>query len=141
MKMPVSINLSRLLKPNWFWPVILTVSVATTAAVFFAESRLVFRPLLVLWFLLVCPGMAIVRIFDVQEPLLEWVLSSALSISLAGIITTIQIYTHNWSPGTALWILISITLAGVVIQAMLNLRLIAWPVSQASIPLGKDIHK
>lgn len=97
--------------------------------------------MLVLWFLLVCPGMAIVRIFDVQEPLLEWVLSSALSISLAGIITTIQIYTHNWSPAATLWILIGITLAGVVIQAMLNLRLIAWPVSQASTPLDKDIYK
>ena len=85
--------------------------------------------------------MAVVQIFDVQDPLLEWVLSSALSISLAGIISTIQIYTGTWSPAVALWILIGITLAGVLIQSMLNLKLISWPVSQASIAVTREARE
>jgi uncharacterized membrane protein len=117
--------------------VVLTVSTVVTAAVFFADSHSVLRPWLVLWFLLVCPGMAVVRIFDAQESLLEWVLSIALSISLTGIIATIQIYTHTWSPANGLGILIAVTLGGVVVQSMLNLRWIAWPVSELSIPLGR----
>ncbi len=137
MKTLESTNFSKLLRSVWLWPVVLTVSTAATAAVFFTDSSSALRPWLVLWFLLVCPGMAVVRIFDVQESLLEWVLSIALSISLAGIISTIQIYTHTWSPADGLGILIGLTLGGVVVQSMLNLKWIAWPVSQMSIPLGK----
>lgn len=141
MKTLESTNFSRLLRSVWLWPAILTVSTVAAAALFYTDSPSALRPWLVLWFLLVCPGMAVVRIFDVQEPLLEWVLSIALSISLAGIISTIQIYTHTWSPANALGILIGLTLGGVAVQSMLNLRLISWPVSQMSIPLGRATRK
>jgi uncharacterized membrane protein len=141
MKTLESTNFSKLLRSVWLWPVVLTVSTVATAAMFFTDSPSGLRPALTLWFLLVCPGMAVVRIFDVQESLLEWVLSIALSISLAGIISTIQIYTHTWSPANGLDILIGLTLSGVVVQSMLNLRLIAWPVSEVSIPLGKEWRK
>jgi uncharacterized membrane protein YadS len=141
MKTLESINFSRLLRSVWLWPVILIISTVATAVMFYTNSPSVLRPWLVLWFLLVCPGKAMVRIFEVQESLLEWVLSIALSISLAGIISTIQIYTHTWSPAINLGILIGLTLGGVIVQSMLNFRIISWPFSQASIPLGKEMHK
>ena len=141
MKTLASINFSRLLRSVWLWPVVLTVSLVATAILFYTDSLSMLRPWLVLWFLLVCPGKAVVRIFKVQESLFEWVLSIALSISLAGIISTIQIYTHTWSPAITLGILIGLTLGGVIVQSMLNLRIISWPYSEASIPLGKVVRK
>jgi hypothetical protein len=138
MKTLESINFSKLLNSIWFWPVILTGSAVATAAVFLADSHNVLRPWLALWFLLVCPGKAIVRIFEVNDALLEWVLSLALSVSLAGIIVTVQIYTRSWSPTVALFILVGVTLAGVAVQSTLNLKWISWPMSQASIPLGRE---
>jgi uncharacterized membrane protein len=109
--------------------------------VFFTDSPSALRPWLVLWFLLVCPGMAVVRIFDVQESLLEWVLSMALSICLAGMIATIQIYTHRWSPANALGILMGLTLGGVVVQSIINLKLLAWLTGQAYAPFGREMRK
>ena len=141
MKTLESTNFSRLLRSVWLWPMVLTVSTVATAAVFFTDSPSALRPWLALWFLLVCPGMAVVRIFDLQDSLLEWVLSIALSISLAGIISTIQIYTHTWSPTAGLGILIGVTLGGVVVQSTLNLKLITWPISPASLPLGREMRK
>ncbi len=141
MKMPEYINFSKLhnaLNPKWFWPVILVVSAMGTGVLFFVDGHSPLRPFVVLWFLMVCPGMAVVRIFNVHEILLEWVLALSLSISLAGIISSIMIYTHIWSPGLGLGILITITVAGVVVQTLLNLRIISWPVSEISIPVKRD---
>ena len=138
MKMLESTSFSRLRRSVWLWPSVLTISTAMTGAMFFSDFQSPLRPWLALWFLMVCPGMAVVRIFDVQEVLLEWVLAITLSVSLAGIVSTFQIYTHTWSPANALNILIGLTLGGVIIQAMLNLKLISWPVSQASIPVGRE---
>jgi uncharacterized membrane protein HdeD (DUF308 family) len=140
MKMPEYTNYlkySDILKPKWLWPGTLAASALIMGLLFFADLHTSLRPIVALWFLLVCPGMAIVRIFDVQELVLEWVLAIALSISLAGIISIVMIYTATWSPAVGLLILIGLTIAGVIIQILLNLRIILWPTSEVSMPLGR----
>lgn len=119
--------LLKLLRSPWRWPVLLTASALLCGSLFFADLETPVRPLVGFWFLLVCPGMAIVRVFDVQNALLEWVLAMALSIALSGIISNIQIYTATWSPTFAMGVLIGLTLVGVLIQGLLNLKIIAWP--------------
>jgi dsDNA-binding SOS-regulon protein len=140
MKMPEYINFSKyrdIWHSKWVWPSALTVSAVLIALLFAADLNTPLRPILALWFLLVCPGMSIVRIFDVQELLLEWVLAIALSISLAGIVSAIMIYTATWSPALGLWILIAITLLGVIVQTLLDIRIIVWPISEVSVPLDR----
>lgn len=130
---------SKFPKSKWFWPVILVFSSILAGVLFFVNHSLLYllRPLIALWFLMVCPGMSIVRIFDVQEPLLEWVLAVTLSISLAGIVSSVMIYTSTWSSGLGLGFLIIVTIAGAVIQILLNLRIVSWPVSEISMPLSR----
>ncbi|HEU0292991.1 MAG TPA: hypothetical protein VFR47_09660 [Anaerolineales bacterium] len=140
MKMPEYINFSKyrdIWHSKWIWPGTLTVSVVLIAALFAANLNTPLRPIFVLWFLLICPGMSIVRIFDVQNHLLEWVLALALSISLAGFVSGLMIYMATWSSVLGLGILIAITVLGVIIQALLNLRIIAWPTSELSVPLDR----
>lgn len=138
--MPEYTNYSKysdIFKPKWLWPGILAASALVIVLLFAADLHTPLRPFFALWFLLVCPGMSVVRVFDVQERLLEWVLAIALSISLAGIISIVMIYTATWSPLWGLLILVGVTLAGVVVQILLNLRIILWPISEISIPLGR----
>ena len=129
-----SLTLHKVFRSKWSWPVILTISALVCGVLFFGDIQTSLRPYLALWFLLVCPGMAIVHIFDVQDFLLEWVLALALSISLAGIISTVQIYARSWSPNLTMGILLGITLVGVVLQGLLNFRVIVWPTTELSVP-------
>jgi len=140
--MPEYINFSKyrdiIGRSKWIWPGILAVSAGLVVILFVTNLSTPLRSVLALWFLLVCPGMSIVRIFDVQAFLLEWVLAITLSISLAGAIATLMVYTATWSPALGLSILIIITIVGVIIQSLLNLRIIAWPTSEISMPLPKS---
>jgi uncharacterized membrane protein len=101
---------------KWLWPIILIATSVVIVVLFLGNVHFFLRPIIALWFLLVCPGMAIVRIFTVHDNLLEWVMAMALSISLAGIFSTIQIYIHAWSPVVVLLILAGITVLGAIIQ-------------------------
>jgi len=125
---------NKVLRSKWSWPTILTISALACGVLYFGEIQTPLRPLLALWFLLVCPGMAVIHIFDVKNTLLEWVLALALSISLSGIISTLQIYTRAWSPNFTMWVLLGITLVSVVIQGLLNIGIIAWPTTELNIP-------
>jgi cytochrome c oxidase subunit IV len=82
--------------------------------------------------------MAFVRIFDVQDALLEWALAIPLSISLAGIITSVMIYTATWSPALGFVILAGITIVCVIVQALIQLRIIVWPISEISVPIRRE---
>jgi hypothetical protein len=62
-----------------------------------------------LWFLLVCPGMALVRLLALDDAAAELALAVALSIALAAAAGGILLYSGRWSPGTTLAILIAIT--------------------------------
>jgi len=128
-------NLNNFLRSKWFWPGTLVVFCVLAGAMFFID-HFPLRPLIVLWFLLVCPGMSIVQNFEVHDSLLEWVLAITVSISLSGIVSSVMVYT-TWSAFLGLWILIFITLAGATIRALLNLRIISWPISELSMPIRR----
>ncbi len=74
---------------------------------------------LVLWFSLVCTGMAWVRLLRIDEPVAEIVTAVALSIALSGMVASAFLYAGHWSPNWTLLALEGITLVGVALGRFL----------------------
>jgi hypothetical protein len=92
----------------WWGPV--AIASAILAGVLAASgTHSPVRVAVTLWFLLVCPGMALVRLLALDDAAAELALAVALSIALAVGAGGVLLYSGRWSPGTTLGILIAIT--------------------------------
>ena len=96
------------------WAIVLVVSTVAVVAASALGLADAIRVPVTLWFLAICPGMAVVRLLGLEQRLAEVMLAVALSVVLVGLISTVQAYLGVWSPGWAL-----ATLAAVVIGALL----------------------
>jgi len=105
----------------WLWPAILILSAIVAGVVTFVFPDIAVRPIVVMWFLFVCPGMVVIRFLHLKEPVVEWTLALALSFSIDAIVAGIQLYAGMWSPSATLIILMSLCLGGAIVQiAMLR---------------------
>jgi uncharacterized membrane protein len=98
------------------WAAIIGVSALGVCLVTFGEIQSPLRPLIALWFLFVCPGMALVRLLRLRERLTEVTLAIALSLVMDAIVSVIMLYMGMWSPNSALVVLICISVGGVAFQ-------------------------
>jgi hypothetical protein len=98
------------------WPSIIMLSILATGLVSFVVTDITVRPLIVLWFLFICPGMALVWFLRPEEPVVKWTLAIALSLAIDGIVAGILMYTGQWSLTGTLAILMGISLGGVLMQ-------------------------
>lgn len=98
------------------WPTLLLFSAMATWIVYALLPSMALRPLIVLWFLLVCPGMALVRFLRLREPIAEWTLAIAMSLVLDALVASVQLYAGRWSPPLSLNILIGLCVAGALVQ-------------------------
>ena len=98
------------------WPI--TIIISSIVAGILAQSGPggYLRPIVSFWFMLVCPGMAIVGLLHLKDHLIELVLSIALSISISVVLTEFMALSHLWSALAGLRILIAICLAGAALQ-------------------------
>jgi hypothetical protein len=101
-----------------------SVAAATVAAsLVLADAEPAVRAPAVLAFLLVFPGIAVVRALAVAgDPLTELTLGVALSVALCVLVPTALLYLGMWSPGGALAVLVAITLVGVVVEVSHSAR-------------------
>ena len=106
----------------WLWPAIITLSALAVAFVSILDTTSPFRLWIALWFLLVCPGMSLVRLLHLKDGLAEMTLAIALSIALDTIVSSVFLYAGLWSPKTKLLVLILISLCGVALQILTQLR-------------------
>ena len=104
----------------WLWPAIIVLSTVATCLVTFVITDIAVRPFIVLWFLFVCPGMALVRFFRLEELVVEWILALALSFAIDAIVAGILLYAGSWSPTATLGILMGISLGGAILQIRLD---------------------
>lgn len=107
-----------MIRSLWLWPTIIFFSAVAVAAATFGNVSSPLRPLVTFWFLLVCPGMAFVRLLKLREGFAEWTLAVALSLALDALVAITLLYAGMWSPYWGLVLLIGITLVGVVIQVI-----------------------
>src|SRR5437773_4431266 len=98
------------------WPVVIILSALAASLVNFVFPDLVGRPIVVMWFLCVCPGMMLIRFFQLKEPITEWTLAIALSLAIDAAVAGIQVYSGHWSPPITLVIIMGICIIGVLVQ-------------------------
>ena len=100
----------------WLWPTIIIFSAIAVGLVTFVIPDTPVRPVIVIWFLIVCPGMVLVRSLRLHTPIVEWILALTLSFAIDAIVAGIELYAGRWSPTSILEILIGLCIGGAVVQ-------------------------
>ena len=102
---------------RFLWPTISVTACGTTAVlVAFDDGAL--RAAVALAFVLVMPGLSLVRLLAPDDVAATLGMSVALSLALAVILPTTLLYADAWSPPAALAGLIAITLAATVVEVV-----------------------
>jgi hypothetical protein len=111
------------------WPAIVLASCAAIALTTWAWTSAPVRPAVTTWFLLVCPGMALVRLLPDRGLMLRLVLAVATSLVLETLVATFMLEAKAWAPSATLGILLLITVAATVLDLRARPRRpsIAWP--------------
>ncbi len=106
------------------WPAIIIISsiLYMLFNLFGGQSQSPVRAFIAFWFMLICPGMAFVRLFHIRGWVFEWTLAVALSITLGTLVTEIAVVNQLWSPGLDAFILAALAIYGAVVQVILNYR-------------------
>jgi hypothetical protein len=82
----------------------------------------IIRGPITVWFIAICPGMAIARLMGLAQPIVELMLGFALSLALAGLVPSVFLYLGAWSSGWSLLVLVAIALVGLTLDPVLGLR-------------------
>ena len=100
----------------WAWPLcILLFTLAVTLITFvFPDNGA--RPAVIMAFLFVIPGMAVVRFFRIEDIAIELMLALALSFSIDAFTAGIVLYAGQWSQKNILSFLIGLCLSSAVAQ-------------------------
>lgn len=103
----------------WLWPAVISLSAAAAALVTFGQVPAPLRSIVGFWFLLVCPGMAFVRLLRLKEGIAEWTLAIALSLAMDALVAGSMVYAGAWSPAGGMLVLVAASLAGALLQVKL----------------------
>jgi hypothetical protein len=98
------------------WPIVIVCSALAALLVMLVYPGVVVRPLLIMWFLFICPGMAFVRFFRLKEVEVKLPLAVALSFSIDGIVAGVYLYANHWSPWDIMLTLTMGSIAAVVVE-------------------------
>ena len=101
---------------RFVWPLVIVISAIFAGLLAGSSFKAPVRLLFTFWFLLVCPGMAFVRLFRFKEKLAEWVLAIGLSIAIDVVVSEIAVINHWWSLQRMVDTLIFFCLAGALLQ-------------------------
>ncbi len=104
---------------SWLWPTIIILSVIASGLVTFVIPDTPLRPIVVMWFLFICPGMVLVRFLHLYEAIVEWTLALALSFVIDAIVAGIQLYAGRWSPTVTLIILMGLSIVCTFMQLII----------------------
>jgi hypothetical protein len=103
-------------KPSILWPLVIIASAGGALLATIYNIGVPMQPAIVFWFMLVCPGMACVRLLEIQERSAELTLAVALSLALDGIVSETMVLARLWSPTWGLAVLAGVSVAGAVRQ-------------------------
>ncbi len=99
------------------WPAALIATAGVASSVVAAGGESLPRTLIVLGFLLVCPGLALLRLAGPFDALATATLAVALSIALDMLLALGLAYSGLWSPAAALVILVGLVVAAAGLDA------------------------
>lgn len=105
--------------PQWpalIWPAIIAASAIGTVLANLVEPVQPLRTVLAFWFLLVCPGMALVRLLRLSDPFAELAVAVALSLALDTAVGETLLFAGAWSAFSALAALATLSVGGAALQ-------------------------
>jgi hypothetical protein len=105
-----------MIRPDRAWPIAIMLSAALVGVLAVGGVGSPFRPIATLGFLAVCPGMAIIRLLQLEDVLTELTLAVAFSIALDSLVAGTMLYAGWWSPGWALGLLLGVSVIGAACQ-------------------------
>jgi hypothetical protein len=108
--------MNALTKASTWWPLIIIASAVVAVLVEVEGVLPSFRPAIILWFFLICPGMALVRLLRIADHVAELTVAIALSVTLDAIVAETMVMTGRWSPKWALILLAALSVLGAVLQ-------------------------
>ena len=98
------------------WPAVIILSAIGVGITTWLNVAGPFRAVLSFWFMLICPGMAFIRLFRLKDSLAEWIIGIAASIALSMLLTEFMVLKKLWSPSYGLLALIVISILGALLQ-------------------------
>lgn len=104
------------LKHSTIWALITLLSALAASLAMLLPLRAPWRPLITFWFLLFCPGMAVIPFFRFKDRLTELVLALAFSVVLDTIVALTMVMARIWSPFWGLTLIISMSVLAVFLQ-------------------------
>jgi hypothetical protein len=117
---PISVgtnpSLGRFVSARPHWPLVIGLSAAVAAAAVYADIDAAGRAIVVLWFMLVCPGMAIVRLLRLSDPLTEFAIAVALSLAIETVLAVALLYAGSANFEVTFGVLLVVTLAAVAVD-------------------------
>ena len=108
--------MSLVIRMRPYWPAVLSASALVACLVAFADLALPLRVPLELWFVLFCPGMALLRPLRLADPIAELGAAVALSGAIATLVGAAQAYSHTWQPDVTLAVLALVTFTGAALD-------------------------
>ncbi len=101
------------------WVVSILASTAAVGLVSLVGGDSPVRHVVALWFLFTCPGMALVPLLEIDDPVFEWSLIVATSLAVDAIVAVAMVYADVWSPMSGLLVIMLLTLLGALVQSIL----------------------
>ncbi len=100
----------------WAWPLCILLFTLAVTIITFVFPDIGARPAVIMAFLFVIPGMAVVRFFRIEDIAIELMLAIALSFSIDAFTAGIILYAGQWSPKHILSFLIGFCFSGAIAQ-------------------------
>lgn len=100
----------------WAWPFCILLFTVAVTLITFMFPDIGARPAVIMAFLFVIPGMAVVRFFRIEDIAIELMLAIALSFAIDAFTAGIILYAGQWSPKNILSFLIGFCFSGAVAQ-------------------------
>jgi hypothetical protein len=98
-------------------PIAIVGSAFLTCSLVLADVTGPIRPVVVLGFLCLVPGVAVVRRFDLDSWAIRAALALSLSLTLDGVTAGLLLYAHLWSPEAMVFIVAGIAVTATVQEA------------------------
>jgi hypothetical protein len=96
------------------WPFLITGLAAASTCFVLLDLPNPPRAAVVLAFVVVCPGMALVRLLRLGDALTELFLAVVVSLALAALVASIYLYLGMWRPRLSLLVIVAVALAAVL---------------------------
>ncbi len=98
------------------WPYLICLLGAASALLVVLGLQVAPRASVVLAFACVCPGMALIRLLRIDNPVPELLLAVVVSLALSAVLATVSIYAGMWDPKITLLALVEVSIVAVLVD-------------------------